>query len=323
MGERVWTKSQYGVETVKGTAVAATAIWPGKVNVPVDRKISFLSPVTGRRGGSILSAVSQVQVDPIVMSMDEAVYVEKLPLMLAMLLDGTVTPATGSGKWIYTPSLTAAPTLKSITLEWGDDTQAYETEYVMARSLKIKGRTGENGFCTAELTCFGKQNTKTTFTGALTTGTLTPLVSNLASVWIDPSWATLGTTAKSGLLREWDIEISNGLHPKHMADGALTFSNYGIGNLNVVASLVYEGGSAAVTEYDAFMAQTARAIRILIGDSTNGLQIDMFGKYETVLPLGSEADGNNLHVAAFQGMDDNQATPHMLAVTVNTAATTL
>lgn len=323
MGEKVWSKCQYGVEVTKGTAVVATKLWPGTVSVPPDRSVNFLTPVTGRRGGPILSAISQVIVDPLTLSMGDAAYIEAIPVMLAMLLDGTVTPVSGSGKWIYTPVLTAAPSLKSLTVEWGDDTQAYEAEYVMARSLKIRGRTGENGFVTCELDCFGKQITKTTFTAALTTGSLTPLVSNMASLWIDPTWATLGTTAKAGLLREWDIEISNGVHPKQMADGALTYSTYGIGNLSVAANFVFEGNAAAVTEYDAYRAQTARAIRILIGDATNGLQIDMYGKYETVQPLGQEADGNNLHTAVFMGMDDNQATPHNLAITVNTASTTL
>lgn len=322
MGEKVFTKSQYGVESAKGSAVAATKIWPGTVQVPNDRKVQFLRPVTGRRGGAVISSVGQVIVDPLTLAMDP-VYIEGLPLMLAMLLDGSVANGSGLGKWVHTPSLTAAATSKTITLEYGDDTQAYEIEAVEARSLKISGRTGEDGFVKAELNCWGKQITKTTFTNSLTTGTLTPLISNLASLWIDPAWATLGTTAKTGLLREWDIELTTGKHPKFLANGALTFGSIGNGDLGVTASLTFEGGSSAVTEYDAYMAQTARAIRLLIGDATNGLQIDMYGKYETVLPLGSESDGNNLHVAVFQGMDDNQATPHLFAVTVNTAATTL
>lgn len=318
MGERVFTKSQYGAEATKGTAVAATAIWPGTVNVPPDHKVKMLKPVTGRRGGSVISSVAQLLIDPLIMRMDQ-IYIEKLPLMFLMLLDGSVTAALG--KWTFSPSLTAAGTYKSITLEYGDDTQAYEAEYVMARSLRLTGKTGDDGFVSAELNCFGRQETKTTFTAALTTGTLTPLIANLTSLWIDSTWATLGTTQKTGLLREFDIEITNEVHPKFMGDGQLYFSSYGEGELDFNGTLVFEGNAAAVAEYDAWDAQTARAMRLLIGDGTNGLQLDLFGKYETIQPIGREQDGNNLHIAVISGMDDNQATPHKLAVTVNTAAT--
>ena len=231
MGERVFTKAQYGIESTSGTAVAATKIWPGTVTVPPDRTVQFLRPLTGRRGGPIVSSVPQVLIDGLTMAMPEAIYLEALPVQLAMLLDGTVSYVSSPTSWTFTPGLTAAPTVKSLTLEWGDDTQAYEAEYVTAKSLKIRGRTGENGYCTSELTCFAKQITKTTFTASLTSGTLTPLISNLAVLSIDTAWAGLGGTAKSGLLREWDIEINNGFHPKHLASGALTFGAVGIGEL--------------------------------------------------------------------------------------------
>lgn len=319
MGERVFTKSQYAVEVTKGTAIASTAIWPGTVSVPPDRKVQFLAPLTGRRGGSTVSSVAQIRIDPLTMRM-EAAYTEKLPLLFLMLLDGTVTAALG--KWTFSPSLTAAGSYKSLTLEYGDDTQAYEAEYVMGRRLKISGKTGEDGHVSVELECFARQETKTTFTAGLTQGTLTPLVANLSQFYIDPTWATLGATKKTALLREFDIEITNGVHPKQLADGALTFGTYGEGELGVTASFVYEGEASAVTEYDAYKAQTARAIRLVLGSPTEGIQIDMFGRYETIQPMGQEADGNNLHVAAFVGQDDNQATPHKVAVVCNTAATT-
>lgn len=326
MGERVFTKSQYGVEVTKGTAVAATAIWPGTVTVPPDRKVKFLRPATGRRGGAIKSSVAQILVDGIVMAMPEALYAEKIPLMLSMLLDSSVVAGTGTpgaGTWTYVPVLTAAPAVNAITLEWGDDTGAYEAEFVMAKSLKIRGRTGEDGFATAELTCFGKQISKSTFTGALTTGALTPIISNLTSLWIDPAYASVGTTAKQGLLREYDIEITNNFHPKIMASGSLMMSTYGIGDLTFVANLTYEGIAAAITEYDAFVAQTLRALRLRLGDTTNGLDLDLVGKYETVQPLSGETDGNNLYTAVLASIDDNESTPHNMAFKVYTAATTL
>jgi len=193
----------------------------------------------------------------------------------------------------------------------------------MAKSLKIRGRTGEDGFVTAELNCFGKQIAKSTFTGALTTGALTPIPANMTSMWIDATYATLGGTAVQGVLREFDIEVTNNFHPEIMASGALTMSTYGIGDLTFVANLTYEGIAAAITQYDAYVAQTLRAIRLLLGDTTNGLQVDLVGKYESLNPLSGDTDGNNLYSAVLASIDDNEATPHNMAFKVYTAATTL
>lgn len=322
MGERVFSKVQYGLEGAgtKGTAVPSTAIWPGRITVPADRKPVFPAYATGRKSGPITSQVNQILVDPMTLSIDEAV-IEKMPLLFNLLLVGSTAAAAGA--WTYAPSLTAAGTYDAATIEFGDDTEQYEVEYCMCRRLRISGRLGANEGVKVEAELFGRQITVTSFTAALTLGTLTPLIANLTKFWINDTWATVGNTQKTGLLREFDIEIMNGLHPKFMADGALVFSSYGEAELSVVGTFVYEGNADADTEYDKFVAQTARAIQLQIGDDTNGVKIQMYGKYEEIIPLGSESDGNNLHTVVFHGMDDNQATPHILGVVVNTAATAI
>lgn len=320
MGERVFSLVQYGVEVTKGTAVAATAIWPGTVRVPADRKPTFPRYSTGRRSGPITSQVNQVLADGITLAM-EGVASEKLPILFNLFLKGGVTAAAGS--WTYDPTLTAAGTYDAITLEYGDDTEQYEIEYCMCRRLRISGRLGADEGVNVEAELYGRQISVSSFTTPLSLGTLTPLVANVSKIYINDTWATLGSTQKTGLLREFDIELLNGLHPKFMADGTLYFSSYGEGDLSVLATFVYEGNSDADTEYDKFIAQSARAIRLEIGSATEGLVLDMYGKYEEIIPLGSESEGNNLHTAVFHSMDDNQATPHVLKAVVKTAATAL
>jgi hypothetical protein len=321
MGERVFTMVQYGVEGTKGTAVPATAKWPGTVKVPTDRKPKFPRYATGRRSGAITSRIDQYLVDGMTLSMDEGVY-EYLPVLFNMLMVGATT--AGTGKWQYKPTLTTAGVYDTTTIEFGDDTEQYEVEYCMCRRVRNSGRTGADEPVKVEAELFGRQITVTSFTAAQTLkATLTPMIANMATFSIDTTWAGLGGTAKTGLLREWDIEILNGLHPKFFANGTMTFGGYGEGDLAVLATFVYEGNADADAEYDAFAAQTSRAMRLLIGDATNGLQIDMFGRYEEIIPLASESDGNNLHTAVFHGMDDNQATPHIVEVIVNTPSTTL
>ncbi len=89
-------------------------------------------------------------------------------------------------------------------------------------------------------------------------------------------------------------------------------------------TLTFEGNADADTLWDAYYAETAKALRLQILGSQIGtgenhsLTIDTFGMFEEVIPLGDEKDGNNLHTAIFHGISDNQATPHLLGVKVST-----
>jgi len=328
MGEVVFRKNQYGLEVTKGTAVPATAMWPGVVRLPADRKPVFPKYVTGTRGAAIISQVNQYLVDGLMLESPEGGMVfEKLPLVFSIGLKGgvtaaEVTPAQGDYGWAFTPSLTASNTPDAITLETGDDVEQYEVEYVMAKRIRLGGKIGQNEGVTCEVECFGRQVSDSAFTAALTPGTLTPMTANLVKMWIDANWAALGTTQKTGLLREWNLEILTGYHFKFMADGQLYFSSHGEGVIDALLTMVYEGNTAADTEWDAFRAQTSRAIRIkvegpVIGTGTaNSLTIDLFGRYEEIVPMAQESEGNSLHTAVFHAISDNLATPHLIGVTV-------
>ena len=326
MGEKVFGKIQYGKEVTKGTAVVATAMFPGQIVVPSDRKVMFPRYATGRKSGAIASQINQYLVDGATLGMEAAVF-EKLPLFFSCGLKGNITATeVTAGQadylWAFAPTLTAAGTYDALTIEYGDDTEQYEVEFCMFRSIKISGKVGADEPVKVEGTFFGRQISDSAFTAALTPGTLTPMIANSVKIYIDSTWATLGSTIKSGLLREYSIEIITGLHPKFMGDGQLYFSTYGEGELACIADFKFEGNSEADAQWDAWRAQTNRAIRLLIegpqigSGEKNKLQIDMFGKWEDVHPLDSEEEGNNLHSAVLNCMDDNQATAHILDVNV-------
>jgi hypothetical protein len=95
--------------------------------------------------------------------------------------------------------------------------------------------------------------------------------------------------------------------------------------------LTLEGTSVADGYYDSMQAKTPHSIRIKtigsqIGSGTTySMVFDLWGVFEEMQPMGSEADGNNLHVALFHGIYD--PTPSvglaMLACTVTTNANTV
>jgi hypothetical protein len=328
MGEKAFIKNQYGKESSHGTAVAATNKILGEVTVPKDRTVTFPEDALGIRARANRSVVNQIHVDGLRINFPNA-YFEALPVIMSIGVKGNVTASEqtageGDYEWDHTPSLTAANNPDSITLEYGDDTQAYEVEYVMARRIVIEGNVGEDAPVTCEVECFGKQITPTTATAGLSNPTVDSMVANLTKLWIDSDWASLGSTQKTGLLRKYRIEIITGNHPKFWAEGVKTMTGDAESYIEVMMTFTFEGNSDADVIFDAFQAETAKAIRLMIEGTQIGtgekhsLTVDVYGKFEEVIPLGDENNGNNLHTAIFHGMSDGESTPHMLGVKVIT-----
>jgi hypothetical protein len=333
MGEFVFRKIQYGKEVTRGTAVVATKMWPGTIQVPIDRQPTFNQLTTGRRARAQAGVINQLLVDGFTLSMEQAPF-QVLPFLFSMGLKGGVTASeTTAGQsdylWDFTPSLTAANAQNGMTVEFGDDVQAFEMEYSMARRITIAGALGENAGVSVEAECFARQITATTFTGSLAPLAYEYMVANMAKLYKDSTWATLGSTQITGTLQDFSIEIMTGLHPKFLGDGQKTFSTHGEGYVDAIATFTLEGNAAADAIFDDFQAGTKRALQLQILGSqigtgtTYALKINMFGQFESVIPLNSEKNGNNLHMAVFHCLDDNQSTPHNLGVTVTTIANTV
>ena len=329
MAEKVFIKNQYGLEATNGTAVAATGRLLGQVKMGKDREIRFPDDALGIRARAYRSVTEQIHAGNIQLSFPEGAYFEALPIIMSIGVKGNITAVEQTGsqgdyKWDHTPLLTASNDPDSITLESGDEIQAYEIEYVMARRIVIEGSVGEDAPVSVEVECFGKQITATTFTASLTPPTVDAMIANMAKFYVDTTWATLGETQKTGLLKKYRIEILTGLHPKFLAAGSKMMTTHGESVIDVMWALTFEGNSDADVIFDAYQAETAKALRLLIEGTQIGtgekhsLQIDTYGKFEEVIPLGEEKDGNNLHTAIFHGISDNESTPRMLGVVVVT-----
>lgn len=314
MGQVTLKKLQYGAEETRGTAVAATRMLLGEVNVPVDRKPSYPSENLGVRADSFRSEIYQILADGIKLNIEHG-YFQALPVLFGIAIKGGVTGAEETADqddylWDFTPSMTADNEPDSITLEMGDDTQAYEVEYVMCRRIKLSGRLGSDEPVKIEADLFGEQLTPTTFTGAISLPGVEAMIANKTQIYIDTTWAGLGSTQKSSLLREWSWELITGVHPKFHGDSQM-MTGYGEGVFAVIITLTLEGDSGGDGEFDAFQAQTERAIRIEVPGSQLGtgenhrVRLDAWGTYEEVVPMGSDADGDNLHTAVFHGYYDD------------------
>ena len=333
MGERVFKKIQYGKElkTAKGTVVPATGMFLGDAAVPTDRSYVFPSYNLALRAKAFEPHLYQQLVDSFTLNIDDG-YFQALPMLFSMALKGDITAVvhtTGQSDydWPFSPSLVATNTQDSMTFEIGDDVQAYALAYVMAKKITIAGAMGQNQAVKLSAECFAKSIAPATFTSALTIPAIEPMVANQTQLYIDTSWATKGTTQKTGLLRDFSLEIITGLHPKFHGN-ALTIDSHGESYIDAMLKMTLEGNSVANGYYTAMQAKTPYAIQLKIpgtaigSGQTHFLKASLWGVFEDIQPMGSEADGDNLHVALFHGLYGTVGAA-MLALDVCTNKATL
>jgi len=321
MGERAFSKLQFGKESAAahGTAVAADTLLAGAEIPPVnpDRTASFPVDNLGVR-----AAGSRVRLDQYLAQNTIRIpqcYFQALPAILSCGLKGGVTPAEQTASqndmlWAHTPSMTATNAPDSLTLEAGDDDQAYEIEYLMFERIRLAGviaQAGEESPVSLEADYFGRQVTPTAFTGSISVPNMTDIVAKLSRIYIDTTWAGKGTTEKTSLLRAWELELLTGLHPKFFGSGNRYFDTHGQGKIAVMLGLTFEGNATADAEFDKYRLGTKQAVRIQIdsgvqiGTGVNHkLTIDVWGAYQNVIALSGEDRGNNLHTAMFSGLYD-------------------
>jgi hypothetical protein len=334
-GEVVFRKVQWGKESsaAHGTSVAASRLILGTCNVPKDQNVTFIHDLNGRRGGANRTAVYQRFVDGLTLDLPHG-YFQALPGIFSACLKGDLTPATATSAntWTFTPifTSTASNMVDSLTLRVGDDVQCYVMPYTMFRSVVIAGSAGGDAPVQVTANGFARYVSSTgsfTTTGAAaTTPAVEPMVANVSQLWVNNTFSVLGSgNAISNTLVDFNIEINGGIHPKFMADGQLYFSTHGQGDIGLVATFTFEGNSTADGYYDLYRAQTPKAIRFvtkgaLIGGSLyHTLQIDAYGKFEEVIPLAGDRDGNSLHTAIFRSMDDGTNAVKVTVITVATA----
>ena len=194
-------------------------------------------------------------------------------------------------------------TIKTYTLEGGDDTQAEEFDYCFVQNISLTGEGQGQLMMAAEW--IGREVTDTTFTGALSIPSVEDIIFNSGTLYIDDSGGTIGSTQVSGLLRTATLNWVTGLIPYWTVDGSLDFTNHKFAGRteDIVLSMTYEHIAAAVTEKAKYRSKSTRLIRLMFEGSdfeTAGttyskhtLIIDLAGIIEDWESLG-EVDGNDV-----------------------------
>jgi hypothetical protein len=322
MGERFFSKIYYAKEVTRGTALPATKQFiGGEVSaITSDRKPRVVEENIGVRASGSRMVHDQLLVSES-LNISEG-YFQCLPALFGCGLKGGVTATETTGGqgdylWDFTPSLVSgvANAPDSLTIEKGDDTQAFECEYTMFERIKISGSVAQGADAAAvsiEAQYFARQWTSTTFTGAISIPAVTPMNAKLARFYLDTSWANVGTTEKTNILRKFDIDILTGVHPAFSGSAYKYFNKHKEGLISAQMSLTIEGDSDANAINTLFrtdpQALAVACIKIngpQIGTGTShNLTLAVGGMFEDVTALAENDRGNNLHTFVVNSLYD-------------------
>jgi hypothetical protein len=325
-------KVQLGREATPGTAVAATAIWRGPAkNLSDNREVEFVDEQIGIAVPTDRSYIGKVG-GGLAMAPTPATF-EQLPHLLeaGIKLVGTgVADGVGTGKiYDYPVGLTAINTIRSYTIESGDNQQAEEMEYSFVEKFVLSGERGKAVMMSGDW--IGRQVINTSFTGALTAPTVEDIRAQIGSLYIDAAGGTIGTTQVNTTLLAFNLAVTTGWRAKWTLDSGQLYFNYiyfDPDSYEAKLGVTYEHNGTAVTEKTAWRNQTSRLVRLLFTGSALGtagthaskkLILDLAGKYEKFDALDAD-DGNSIVKATFSSRYNATAAAAMTITVVNELA---
>jgi len=321
---------QMGRESVAGTEVNATAIWRGtgaaddaSEYIWPDEDVGYLSR-TDRQ--CVPKYLGKVTLDTDAISFEQILYPFDAGVKtVTAVADG----GGGSGKiYTYIFPTTAANTIKTYTLEFGDEQQEEQMLYSFCESFSLRGQAGEPMACSSSWA--GRQITPGTKTAGVALATVDEILISKGKLYIDAASGTIGSTQKSNTLLTLDFSAITGWVPVFTADGNLYFSfakmSYG---QEVVLKLTFEHDATSVAEKAAWRAGTPRQIRLLFqgaalttpgsGYTYKTLILDMAGKWEKFDKL-DEMNGNDVVTGTFRARYNVTADLFCEAIVVNELA---
>ena len=301
---------QIGEEAAKGTLVAATDQIPGEGSFAEEQdfyRSSYPAGVRSNVGGAGVVLRNGVEVD-----WNSELTAEDMlwPLHSGILGNVTPVPAGADNTWTFTPELTTGiPTLDSVTLEFvqGDGvTNHYygEAGYGLCRSFKMDWSF--NQLARANMKWFARARQTGTPTAALTpTADRTPLTANLLFVYLDTTWAGLGTTQLTGLVRSASIEVMTGLAPDYTLDGRTDkdLTIHKVGNVTARLSIVFEFDAGGASRFANYRANDLVYIRLknegpIVPATAVNSYVQVDGAYRFVSTPSFAVDGEQVLMTA-------------------------
>lgn len=320
MGERALAFLQAGLEGTKGTATNATRILMARMtSANFERPREF--PEEDR--GTLVAAsrfYDGVKDYGFTIECDGVNY-EQLGYFFANAVKGSVSPTTintAAYRFTYTPQTTATgDDLQASTIEFGDDTQEYESTYCEVNSFTLGFDTlkvGDAAPVQAKFEYVAKSLASNTKTAALSVPTVETILATNAAFYIgSTSTAFASLSALTGSLRAFELKYDNNLGRKVFVGGTDTYSDIGRGRRVVTFTATVEGNSDGVTRFVEWDLGTEKRARLLFQGSvisgaspatTKKLQIDFHFVLTKFDPIGS-VDTNTVYMLEGRCLPDS------------------
>jgi len=310
-GIKALSKIQLGRETTAGTEVNASTLWRGTGALKDDLALSFVDETIGFLPQVDRTYISRYQ-GSISLDATPATF-EQVNHLFEAGIKTDAAAAEGSGYiYEYVAATTASPTIKTYTIETGDNISEEQALYGFVSDFTLSGSAGEAMMMSGSWTT--RQVAPGTFTAGQSAPTVEEILVSKGSFFIDAVTGTSGTTAVSDTLLDFTLNWDTGIIPKWTADGgSLDYRFIQFTPPEVVLDVVFEHNSTAVAEKAAWRAQTGRLLQLKFTGSalttagstysTKALVIDLAGKWESFDELG-DRDGNSICTGTFRASYD-------------------
>lgn len=334
MSSKFFNYVQYGKESTRGTAVAATKKWTGQaIPVPSDTKLTFPKEEFGVRADERRASVQQREYGFTLASSD-AIF-QLLPMVFSAGLKGNVTasevtPAQGDYLWTFTPSYTASNAPDAFTVQLANDIQAYRVPYAMCSEIRLSGsinQSNEPSPVKLEADFFGQFIEDATATAAIALPTPTGMNAHYSRLYLDTAWAGVGVTEIAAALRSWELTIMTGNKPVHTGGANNYFATHSEGIPTAMLTFTAEHNATTEALLALQQAATFRVARLKVTGPTIGsgtahsFVFDLGGTFEEVNLIDSDDRGDNLSSFVLHGhYDDTGAKTLACTVTTNSNA---
>ena len=326
-------------ETVPGTAQAAVEIlYSTDVSAMTHANVWFM-PEQDRNNLALHVEAPILVSKEATLTLEGELYDRIAIWLFANAIRGNVTPTQPDNinqplayEWLFEPSLSGTGNtpdctdgIDTFTFEFGDNIQDYEADFAFTASIEITGAPGEPVTFSVDIQV--QDVAETTRTAALVEPARKAYFAfNNTQIFIDSTWANLGTTAIDDMLTAFTYTFETGFTARYTASGDLAFSGLNEARKAPELELTYRRDSVnSETEKDKFLANTLTFIRIAmfsdgemdVGESNpEYIYLDTAVRYSE-WPEYEEDDGINVITPATMAHYD-ATSAKMMSVTVGT-----
>lgn len=303
---------QIGNESTPGTAVAATEILLAIMESQYSSEMFFV-PEDDRNLLAIDKANRFKVQDIAELVMTGNVNHRHAPFLFGSTIRGNITPTQPDVTneplaylWTYQGGLTAGNTpditngIDTYTIEFGDNLDDYEAPYCFTKTLVITGEAGDAPVTFEQTFTASKITAGITPTAALTIQSVQYFPANTVSFYIDTSYAGIGGSVKTDLLKAFTWTLETQFTPRFTTSGVFTYAGVNEAAKQVELELTYLRGTLSEVEKALAVAGSTTYLRIkLLGgtelDSGQSnppyIYLDGAYQYDTPWPAPEDADG--------------------------------